>query len=514
VSISSWRRLACALAVVGLGALALLVTPAAGAADSAPSAAKSPAPSGWLVHPYFYTTADDPNQSLTATYDPNVTNGRWVVVIHGGSWTSGSANDPQALAAVDVLSRNGYQVFDINYRLIADTDPGEPAVSWPDQKQDVLDAISWVRAHAATFGLNPNRGAVWGFSAGGHLATVAGLSGNGDNGIRAIVSVDGVVQPQRLWLDIAGVYPAEPPTAHMQALAGWAAVAAACPYGAQKGTCAARWKAFDPASYTSPHDPAVMVFSGLADTWVPYQMAESLTHSLDSAQIPNYLVLVPKLQHDVRTALDGGTRQAEMLRFLDRRTAVDVPPTTSHVTATAASTSLTNAQSTRVTVHVTSTNTTNGGSVEITSGAFRVIDAVKSAAVTATLPAMSPGTHTVAIKYLGTALTQTATTSVKLTVTRVVPVISTTTNPTKLQAGKTRGKYLVLTVRAAAGSTGSATMTVRTGNTVVGRSKVSAGRSVIKLPSLGAGVHNWTAQFSGTSTVAPATRAVQIRVLN
>jgi acetyl esterase/lipase len=69
---------------------------------------------------------------------------------------------------LDALQR-GYAVVSIDYRL-----SGEAA--FPKQINDVKAAIRFVRAHAAQYDINPERLAVWGSSAGGNLAALAGTT--------------------------------------------------------------------------------------------------------------------------------------------------------------------------------------------------------------------------------------------------------------------------------------------------------------------------------------------------
>ncbi len=51
-------------------------------------------------------------------------------------------------------------------------------VTWPAQVHDCKAAVRWVRANAEEYGLDPDRIAAWGRSAGGHLALMLGVSGD------------------------------------------------------------------------------------------------------------------------------------------------------------------------------------------------------------------------------------------------------------------------------------------------------------------------------------------------
>ena len=91
-----------------------------------------------------------------------------VIHVHGGGWTVGDKRE-QGVPLMAVLSDRGFVGFNVNYRL-------SPGATWPDHLVDVKRAIAWVRAHADEYGVDPRFVAVAGGSAGGHLATMAGLT--------------------------------------------------------------------------------------------------------------------------------------------------------------------------------------------------------------------------------------------------------------------------------------------------------------------------------------------------
>ena len=86
-----------------------------------------------------------------------------VLLIHGGGWRSGSWQDYEGFGPQ--LSRQGIMVGAMNYRLA-------PAHPWPAQLEDVLEAIQFMRDQLT----DPDRLALWGHSAGGHLAMMAALA--------------------------------------------------------------------------------------------------------------------------------------------------------------------------------------------------------------------------------------------------------------------------------------------------------------------------------------------------
>jgi acetyl esterase/lipase len=116
-----------------------------------------------------------------------------VVVVHGGSWNGGARSD---FPRWDWwLVGEGFAVFDVDYRLA-------PQPNWRAATGDVKCAVGWVRANARRFNVDPQRVALLGRSAGGHLALLAAYSAGepelppscavADEGVQAVVSFYGV----------------------------------------------------------------------------------------------------------------------------------------------------------------------------------------------------------------------------------------------------------------------------------------------------------------------------------
>lgn len=89
-----------------------------------------------------------------------------VVYIHGGAWISGDKSPTHAPAVLGPQ----YAVASVNYRLAQQA-------PFPAQIHDCKAAVRWLRAHAATYSIDPHRIGAWGSSAGGHLAALLGTSG-------------------------------------------------------------------------------------------------------------------------------------------------------------------------------------------------------------------------------------------------------------------------------------------------------------------------------------------------
>ncbi len=96
-------------------------------------------------------------------------NGAGVVVVHGGSWNAGGRGDFPAWNFW--LAANGYTVFDIDYRLA-------PQPNYLTATGDVKCAVLWIKRHAPTFEISPDKIVLLGRSAGAHLALLAAYSAN------------------------------------------------------------------------------------------------------------------------------------------------------------------------------------------------------------------------------------------------------------------------------------------------------------------------------------------------
>lgn len=94
-----------------------------------------------------------------------------VMLVHGGGFVSGdkTSKNPQ----IQTLSRLGYVAASVMYRLT-------PEVLYPVPLQDIKLAIRYMKTHASDYHINPHRIIVSGFSAGGYLAVMAGVTGNSD----------------------------------------------------------------------------------------------------------------------------------------------------------------------------------------------------------------------------------------------------------------------------------------------------------------------------------------------
>ncbi len=88
-----------------------------------------------------------------------------VILCPGGGYMMLSRTEGEAMAPA--FASLGYDAFVLHYRT------GERAV-WPNPLIDLAQAVAYVRAHAGDWNIDPDKIAVCGFSAGGHLCAMLG----------------------------------------------------------------------------------------------------------------------------------------------------------------------------------------------------------------------------------------------------------------------------------------------------------------------------------------------------
>lgn len=162
------------MVIVGLAVLARSVGWAAGEAR--------------VIADVPYVVDGDPAQKLDLRLPAGEGPFPVVVLVHGGGWSSGDkagAERPRSGADITPwfapLEAAGFLAVSINYRLA-------PAHRWPACLDDTRAALAWVRQNIAQYGGDPERVAIMGHSAGGHLALYAGLpTAAGPAPVRAVV---------------------------------------------------------------------------------------------------------------------------------------------------------------------------------------------------------------------------------------------------------------------------------------------------------------------------------------
>ncbi|MCW2831466.1 MAG: esterase/lipase [Aeromicrobium sp.] len=103
-------------------------------------------------------------------HDVDPKNAPVMIFVPGGGWILGSRR-MQGYGLLSHLAEQGWVCVAIDYR-------AAPRHPWPAHIEDVKRAIAWVRENIAEYGGDPSFIAIAGTSAGGHLASLAGLTAN------------------------------------------------------------------------------------------------------------------------------------------------------------------------------------------------------------------------------------------------------------------------------------------------------------------------------------------------
>lgn len=120
--------------------------------------------------------ADSDKPSITICLAPEGKASGAAVVVYPGGGYGVLAMDHEGKQIAEWLNAHGIAAFIVKYRL-------GPRYHHPIELGDAQRAIRTVRARAPEFRIAPDRIGIWGFSAGGHLASTAGThfdSGNPD----------------------------------------------------------------------------------------------------------------------------------------------------------------------------------------------------------------------------------------------------------------------------------------------------------------------------------------------
>jgi acetyl esterase/lipase len=94
-----------------------------------------------------------------------------IVCIHGGGWRGGKRESLDDVT--HLFARKGYVAVTVSYRLV-------PDAKFPAQIEDCKAAVRWLRANAKKYKADPERIGAVGFSAGGHLCCLLGVTDKKD----------------------------------------------------------------------------------------------------------------------------------------------------------------------------------------------------------------------------------------------------------------------------------------------------------------------------------------------
>ena len=245
-------------------------------------------PKGTILHGNIRYNNDTNPKHLLDIYYPENAKGKvpLVIFIHGGGWLS---NDKYAdmgymKKTVAEIVSNGFALASIDYRF-------STQAVFPAQMLDCNRAISYLYDNADKYGFDNTRFAIMGFSAGGHLASMVGLSKNNNVAaffmpetsksfsFKAVVDFYG---PAELIL-----YPGSNDEKSPEGLL----------IGAAPLSRPDLAKAASPITYVDKADPPFLIIHGEKDQLVSTKHSELLSSWLRVSGVENELIIVKDAPH-------------------------------------------------------------------------------------------------------------------------------------------------------------------------------------------------------------------------
>lgn len=210
-----------------------------------------------------------------------------ILLLHSGSWRHGSKSRMADVGRA--FAREGFVAVAANYRLTNEA-------RFPAQIHDTRDALRWMKENHERLEIQPNAVGILGYSSGGHLALLAGLTGNEHRSILADVQA----------IAVAGA------PSNLETLVSNPAVYALL--GGWKSDKPRAYSFASPVQYATPDDPPVLLMHGKYDMIVPESQSKAMAEKLASAGVQVEFRELP-YGHMRTTLTYNGSEVAAAVRF-------------------------------------------------------------------------------------------------------------------------------------------------------------------------------------------------------
>jgi acetyl esterase/lipase len=204
-----------------------------------------------------------------------------VIVIHGGGFNDGDKARKREINIAGTLASNGYVAMSINYKL-AKT---KGVATWPQSVLDAKSAVRYLRANAATLGVDPDRIGVIGCSAGGNLAAMLALT-QPEDGFEPAAPYAGVSSAVRCAVDLYGAV--DLPNYHDMKM-----------FAKTRAEAPELYRKASPVTYVRPgrHVPPMLLIHGTADEVVNVSQSRTLAAALASVGATHELIIIEGAPH-------------------------------------------------------------------------------------------------------------------------------------------------------------------------------------------------------------------------
>ncbi len=215
-----------------------------------------------------------------------------VLLIHGGAWSSGDKWHVHDHARE--LAQEGYVAISINYRLA-------PLHKITEQIDDCRAALDWIDKGADKYHIDTKRIAVWGYSAGAHLACMLATQPDSNSpDIKAVIAGGAPCDFQNI-----------PEDSRVLSLV----------MGGSRKELPQLYHDVSPLNFASAKCPPTMFFHGSTDLIVPPATSRRMYEALKSCGVETEYVTIEDKGH-LTTFLDSTARR-KAIEFLNKHLSPD-----------------------------------------------------------------------------------------------------------------------------------------------------------------------------------------------
>jgi acetyl esterase/lipase len=220
-----------------------------------------------------------------------------VIWIHGGGFNDGDKAKGRETNFCHEMVLHGYVSMSINYKLRRMKDQ----VTWPQCVYDAKSAVRWLRANADKFGIDPERIAVAGGSAGGNLAAMLAVTGPAD-----------------------GLEPTGEGSTKVSCAIDFYGAVDLLKYHDMKMFAKTRTEAPElyvkgsPITHVDAQDAPLLLIHGTKDETVALSQSESLASKCKAAGLEHELIVVPDAPHTFKLVEEGIDLRPQVFAFLDK----------------------------------------------------------------------------------------------------------------------------------------------------------------------------------------------------
>lgn len=230
-----------------------------------------------------------------------------ILFLHGGGWSSGYRQIYHYYCTK--FAEHGFVAATASYRLSGEA-------PFPAAVEDVKCAVRWLRANAEKLGIDPNKIAVAGGSAGGHLALMIGYSSD-------VPELDGKGGGAETSSRVQAVVDLYGPTDFTDDFAKSRGEVLRFMGGKKFDEASDAYRLASPVTHVTKDDPPTLILHGSIDSTVPIHQAEILAEKLKAAGVVCEYDRVEGWPHTMD--LDENVNRhcmAKMFEFLDKNLGV------------------------------------------------------------------------------------------------------------------------------------------------------------------------------------------------